>query len=111
MWFSYPGYNEILTGLADDQHINSNSKIPNPNETVLEQFAKIYGKDKVAAFGSWDVFDAIVNETRSGIYTNCGFEPSTDFPLTANEKLLNENTATNSKSWKSVRLDGLPSIC
>ena len=105
-WFSYPGYNEILTGLADDQHINSNSKIPNPNETVLEQFAKIYGKDKVAAFGSWDVFDAIVNETRSGIYTNCGFEPSTDFPLTPNEKLLNKLQLQIPSPWKSVRLDG-----
>lgn len=106
MWFSYPGYNEILTGRADDQNINSNAKIPNPNETVLEQFAKIYGKKQVAAFGSWDVFDAIVNEERSGVYTNCGFEPSTDLPLTPEEELLNELQQQIPSPWGTVRLDG-----
>ena len=39
---SFPGYNEILTGKPDDRSINSNDKIPNPNETVLEQYAKYY---------------------------------------------------------------------
>ena len=73
--FSYPGYNEILTGKADDRSINSNDKIPNPNETVLEQYAKNYNPIKVAAFASWDVFDYIINEERSKVYTNCGFEP------------------------------------
>ncbi len=33
--FSYPGYNEILTGFADET-IVSNDKVPNRNETVLE---------------------------------------------------------------------------
>jgi hypothetical protein len=106
MWFSYPGYNEILTGRADDQNINSNDKIPNPNETILEQFAKVYGKNRVAAFGSWDVFDSIVNQERSGIYTNSGFEPSTDFPLTPQEELLNELQRQIPSPWGSVRLDG-----
>ena len=106
MWFSYPGYNEILTGRADDQNINSNSKIPNINETVLEQFAKAYNNSKVAAFGSWDVFDFIVNQDRSGIYTNCGFEPSTDFPLTPEENLLNKLQKQIPSPWGSVRLDG-----
>ena len=36
MWFSYPGYNEILTGKPDDERINSNEKIANPNRTILE---------------------------------------------------------------------------
>ena len=106
MWFSYPGYNEILSGRADDQNIVSNAKTPNPNETVLEQFAKVYGKTHVAAFGSWDVFDAIVNQERSGIYTNCGFEPSTDFPLTPQEELINELQRQIPSPWGSVRLDG-----
>ena len=106
MWFSYPGYNEILTGRADDERIYSNAKIPNPNQTVLEQFADVYGKTNVAAFGSWDVFDAIVNQKRSGVYTNCGFEPSTDFPLTPEEELLNELQRQIPSPWRSVRLDG-----
>ena len=38
---------------ADDQNIDSMPRHPIP--PVLEQFAKAYGKDNVAAFGSWDV--------------------------------------------------------
>ncbi len=106
MWFSYPGYNEILTGRADDQNIISNDKIPNPNETILEQFAKAYDPSKVAAFGSWDVFDYIVNQERSGVYTNCGFEPSTDLPLSSEEMLINELQNQIPSPWETVRLDG-----
>ncbi len=106
MWFSYPGYNEILTGKADDKNIYSNAKTPNPNETVLEQFAKKNGSGRVAAFGSWDVFNSIVNQKRSGVYTNCGFETSSDFPLSLEEKLLNEIQQQIPSPWDSVRLDG-----
>jgi hypothetical protein len=57
MWFSYPGYNEILSGKADDARIDSNDKIPNPNKTILEiTNTDSRYKGKVAAFGSWDVF-------------------------------------------------------
>src|SRR5688572_20841825 len=35
-WFSYPGYNEILTGVADNERIHSNDKMYNPNINVLE---------------------------------------------------------------------------
>ena len=104
--FSYPGYNEILTGKADDRSINSNDKIPNPNETVLEQYAKNYNPIKVAAFASWDVFDYIINEERSKVYTNCGFEPSSDFPLNSDEKLLNQLQKQIPSPWGTVRLDG-----
>lgn len=106
MWFSYPGYNEILTGKADDERINSNSKKLNPNVTVLEEFAQVAPAKKVAAFGSWDVFDYIVNESRSNVYTNNGFEPSYDVPLTEKEQLLNELQRQIPSPWGSVRLDG-----
>jgi hypothetical protein len=107
MWFSYPGYNEILTGRADDERISSNAKQPNPNITLLEQFAQERGNaKKVAAFGSWDVFDFIVNEQRSGVYTNSGFDLSTDYPLSINEQLLNELQPVIPSPWGSVRLDG-----
>ena len=35
LWFSYPGYNEMLTGVADPR-VDSNDKKVNPNLTVLE---------------------------------------------------------------------------
>jgi len=33
--FSYPGYNELFSGFADDS-VNSNDKKNNPNITVFE---------------------------------------------------------------------------
>jgi hypothetical protein len=51
-WFSYPGYNKILTGKADD-NINSNASIDNPNVTFLEWLNGQKGFAKsVYAFGS-----------------------------------------------------------
>ncbi|MEO6313431.1 MAG: alkaline phosphatase family protein [Chitinophagaceae bacterium] len=69
-WFSYPGYNEIFTGYPDTA-INSNDKILNPNENVLEYINKQKGfTGKVAAFSTWDVFPYILNSKRSGVYVN-----------------------------------------
>src|SRR3954447_17333300 len=69
-WFSYPGYNEIFTGYPDTA-INSNDKIPNKNENVLEFINKQKGYGgKVAVFSTWDCFPYILNKWRSGIYVN-----------------------------------------
>jgi hypothetical protein len=69
-WFSYPGYNEIFTGYPDTA-VNSNNKIYNKNENVLEFINKQKDyKGKVAAFSTWDVFPYILNEPRSGVYVN-----------------------------------------
>ncbi|UII29583.1 sulfatase-like hydrolase/transferase [Fulvivirga ulvae] len=106
MWFSYPGYNEILCGFADDKNINSNKKIPNPNKTVLEFFNGQKGlKGKVAAFGSWDVFPYIINEERSGVPVNAGFESATGKDLTEREKFLNQLQKEIPSPWGGVRLD------
>jgi hypothetical protein len=69
-WFSYPGYNEIFTGNPDDS-VNSNDKIWNQNENVLEFINRQPGyKNKVAVFSTWDVFPYILNTRRSGLYVN-----------------------------------------
>ena len=104
-WFSYPGYNEILTGFADE-NINSNDKVNNPNVTVLEFANKQPGfEDKVAAFGSWDVFPYIINEQRSGVYVNAGFEPVSGEDRSENEELLNKLQEQIPKTWSTVRVD------
>jgi hypothetical protein len=91
-WFSYPGYNEIFTGYPDTA-VNSNDKIPNKNETVLEFLNKQpQFKGKIAAFTSWDVFPYIFNEPRSGIYVNSGFEKTESAKPALN--LLNEMQQT-----------------
>lgn len=72
MWFSYPGYNEMSSGLADPR-INSNEFGPNPNVTVFEwlnttpEFA-----GKVEIFGTWSVFADIFNQQRSKLPIRAG---------------------------------------
>ena len=105
MWFSYPGYNEILSGFSDDERINSNSKINNPNKTVLEYLNEMKSfNGSVAAFGSWDVFPFIVNEERSNIPVNAGFEECTDDPNEI-EQFLNKIQGEIRGPWGGVRLD------
>jgi hypothetical protein len=76
--FSYPGYNELLSG-APDPRIDSNDKRPNPNITVLEWLnGREAYRGRVAAFCSWDVFPFIINRERSGVLVNAGWDPVAD---------------------------------
>ncbi|PJJ07818.1 phosphopentomutase/2,3-bisphosphoglycerate-independent phosphoglycerate mutase family metalloenzyme [Flavobacterium sp. 1] len=110
MWFSYPGYNEILTGSADDIRIKSNDKFNNPNMTVLEKINNLSEyKGKVAAFGSWDVFPFIINEERAGITVNAGFEVAKEGKLSPREMFLNELQSKVPSPWDSVRFDAFTS--
>ncbi len=71
---SYAGYNEILTGFADNTFI-PNLAIRNNNKNILEYLnAKESYKGKVAAFSSWNVMPYILNEKRSRIPVNSGYE-------------------------------------
>lgn len=104
-WFSYPGYNEILTGFSDPE-INSNDKVYNEHKTVLEWLHdKPEFKGQVAAFGSWDVFPYIINDKRSGIPVNAGFRKAHGDDLTFAEQYLNTLQDQISGPWPSVRLD------
>ena len=106
MWFSYPGYNEVLSGFADDQRINSNDKINNPNVTLLEYLNRMPDfQGKVMAFGSWDVFPFIVNEERSGIPVNAGFDLAEGENLSPEEILTNKLQSEIRGPWGGVRLD------
>ncbi|MCI0540146.1 MAG: hypothetical protein L0Z50_33485 [Verrucomicrobiales bacterium] len=72
--FSFPGYNEILSGRADPR-IDTNDKKPNPNITVLEWLhARSDFQGKVATFGCWDVFPYILNRDRAGFPVGAGWE-------------------------------------
>jgi hypothetical protein len=89
LWFSYPGYNEMLSGAADPR-VDSNDKVPNPNVTVLEWLNTRPGfQGRVAAFGSWDVLPFIVNTERSKIPVGSGFKP-VPAPQTERERAINE---------------------
>ncbi len=103
--FSYPGYSEILVGYADPR-IKSNDKIPNPDVTFLEFLnARDEFHGSIAAFGSWDVFPFIINESRSGIPVNAGYENASDKPLSPREEFLNELQDQIPRRWETVRFD------
>lgn len=109
MWFSYPGYNEMLTGHADDKRVNSNKNIPNPNITVFEWLAKkpeINGK--CASFASWGVHAYIFNAARCGFPVDAGgrpFHPPTG--LTPGMEMLNYTREKVPMRWNNEEFDGL----
>ena len=105
--FSYPGYNELLSGFPDSR-IDSNAKIFNQNPNVLEWLARKPGfNDRVAAFTSWDVFPFILNEPRAGIMVNSGWEPLEDLPLTPRQELINQLMSNSLHASEGVRSDEL----
>src|ERR1700730_1685921 len=65
MAFSYPGYNEMLTGFPDGK-IDSNEFGTNPNITVFEWLNKrVEFHGQVAVYGTWATFKDIFKEERS----------------------------------------------
>jgi hypothetical protein len=71
---SYPGYNEILTGYAD-WHLIPNTAVNNKNTNILEYLNKQPAfNGKVVAFTSWNIFPYIINEERSNLTVNSGYE-------------------------------------
>ena len=103
--FSYPGYNEILTGSADPK-IDSNDKVPNQNVTVLEW---LNGQDdfrnRVAAFGSWDVFPYIINRWRSRVRVVAGWQPMVGMGLSKEEVLISRLVAETPRMWENCCYD------
>ena len=88
--FSYPGYSETLTGIADPR-IQSNDNIVNPNPTVFTWLnAKPDFAGKVAAFGAWEVFNGIFDRDHCGFLVNAGFAPLTAIPETPELTALNK---------------------
>lgn len=86
---SYPGYNEMLTGFADKRFI-PNLSVRNRNTNILEYLnstEKYSGK--VAAFSSWNVMPFILNEEKTGIPVNSGYELLEEGENTLNT-LINE---------------------
>lgn len=102
--FSYPGYNEILTG-APDKRIDSNNKIPNPNINVFEwlnEQSDFLGK--CAIFATWDVFPYIFNAQRSGlpIWPDWDEKFVTKISL---PKLIDDLNRMTPRMWSSVAYD------
>jgi len=102
---SYPGYNEILTGY-NDLFVSLNRARDNPNENVLEYLNNTPEyKNSVAAFGSWKIFDYILNRPLSTIPLNCGYQQADSDSLTDTEQVTNYVEATSDERNEGTRRD------
>jgi hypothetical protein len=103
--FSYPGYSETLTGIADPR-VNSNDNEPNPNATVFEWLsAKPAFSGKVAAFGAWEVFEGIFRQKQCGFTVNAGYQPLTTIPASPELALLNTLKVETVRIWPDEVFD------
>ncbi len=105
LFFSYPGYSEILTGQAHDDVIKSNSHPQNPYPSVLDFLYKKLGAgpNAVAEFSSWDAFMRIATSKPGQFVVNAAYEtyPTTNKEITELFRLQSQVLAP----WPSVRHD------
>jgi hypothetical protein len=102
--FSYPGYNEMLSGFPDPS-VDSNDKVWNPNVTVLEWLNGRPGfSGRVAGFASWELLPWILNEPRSKIPSNGEGAPVAN-AKTDRDRVLNEFAEELPPYWGATRFD------
>lgn len=105
--FSYPGYNEMLTG-AVDPRIDKNDFGPNPNVTVFEWLNGLSEfRGRVGAFGSWENYGAVFNRERAKFPVQAGWEPLPRSKPTASQKLLADLYAQTTHVWADTTFDAL----
>jgi hypothetical protein len=95
--FSYPGYNEMLTGHPDAK-IDSNEFGPNPNVSVLEwlnRLPDLHGK--VGVFATWAIFKDILNVSRSHLPLQVGWDLPYHGELSERQALLNRLYQTTTR--------------
>jgi hypothetical protein len=103
--FSYPGYNEMFVGFADDA-ITSNNKILNTNINVLEYLHRQPGfGGRVAGFATWDVMEFILNRERSGFPLQTGWTEIEDPPLSPGQVKVNEMVRQLPRLWRGNVFD------
>jgi hypothetical protein len=105
LFFSYPGYNELLSGRGDPR-IDSNEKRANPNVTVLEWLNGLdHYRGRIVAFSSWDVFPFILNSERSGIAVSAGWQPLPGVTQSPELEQLHQLATELPPIWPGVRFD------
>jgi hypothetical protein len=103
--FSYPGYNELLTGYADPR-IDSNDKVLNVNTNVFEWLHRRPGfQGRVAAAINWDVLPWILNAPRSGFPVWSGWDVPEGTMRMEVPEALTEMVEPGRTIWRGVLLD------
>jgi len=103
--FSYPGYNEMLTGRPDPR-IDRNDYGPNPNLTVFGWLSSEPGfMSRVAAFGTWDVFADIFDRGFPLMTLRAGWELPFPGSTDPSRVLLDSLYATTTRYWPGMPYD------
>ena len=103
--FSYPGYNEFLTGYADPK-IDSNDKVLNANTNVFEWLnGRPAFRGQVAAVVNWDVLAWILNAPRAGIPLWSAWDVPEGTQRMAAPEALTEMAEHSRTVWPNVVLD------
>jgi len=105
--FSYPGYNEFLTGAADPR-IDSNAARPNPNTNVFEWLhAMPKYRGKVAAVVNWNVIPWILNTPRSQLPAWSGYLPPAGAPVIAAPQIVENISQDITPIFSSMTFDAI----
>lgn len=105
--FSYPGYQEVLSGVADP-HVHGNTPVDNPHRTVLDFLSQQPAyRGRVAAFASWDVIGHILNGASGRFPVNAGWQAAAGAGLTPGEQRLNAALLCCPRRFGGVRADTL----
>jgi len=103
--FSYPGYNEFLTGIADPK-IDSNDKKLNWNTNVFEFLNTQPGfQGRVAAVINWDVLPWILNGPRAQFPIWTPFDAPEGTVRLEVPELINDMAERSKTVWANVILD------
>jgi hypothetical protein len=75
MWFSYPGYSEILTG-EPQADVQSNDLVRYPHETVLDYILRKLAlkPTEVAQIGGWDGFKMAASQSDGAFFMNGAYD-------------------------------------
>jgi hypothetical protein len=95
--FSYPGYNEMLTG-HPDARIDSNEFGPNPNVSVLEwlnALPDLHGQ--VSVYATWETFKNILNVERSHLPMQVGWDAPYPTAQGSHQQLLDRLYETTTR--------------
>jgi hypothetical protein len=91
LWFSYPGYSEILTGQPQPD-VQSNDLVRYPHQTVLDYVHRKLAlkPTEVAQIGSWDGFKMAASRSDGKFFMNGAFE---SVPATLSTPEMDQLTA------------------
>ena len=102
---SYPGYSEMMTGMADEQ-ITSNDPVENPHRNVLEAAGQDPRyKGSVVMYGSWKSTRFAIHNEKAGIPACVSYEPAVAKRKTPRLQLAERMLEGMPRYWRSEHFD------